>query len=72
MRPAPWVRSVGEAFMHVASEYYVYTPMAYGTSRSTVIQQGREGMQKFEAMSTKEDVLQHLDEGFACTSISDS
>ena len=29
-RPAPGVRSIGEAFMHVASEYYVYAPMGYG------------------------------------------
>ena len=64
-RPAPGVRSVGEAFMHVASEFYVYTPMAYGATRSPVIPQGREGMQKFEAMSTKDDVLKHLKEGFA-------
>src|SRR5215831_8132509 len=28
-RPAPGVRSVGEVFMHVASEYYVYAPMSY-------------------------------------------
>ena len=27
-RPAPGVRSVGEAFMHVASEFYVYAPPA--------------------------------------------
>src|SRR5574338_340970 len=36
-RPAPGVRSVGEAFMHVASEYYVFAPMSYGAARSPVI-----------------------------------
>src|SRR6185295_6395422 len=41
-RPGPGVRSVGEAFMHVASEFYVYAPMAYGAARSPVIPQGRE------------------------------
>lgn len=66
-RPAPGVRSVGEAFMHVASEFYVYAPMAYGGQRSPVIQQGREGFQKFEAMSSKDDVMKHLKEGFAYT-----
>lgn len=66
-RPAAGVRSVGEAFMHVASEFYVYTPMAYGAPRSQVIPQGRENFQKFEASSTKEDVLKHLKEGFGYT-----
>ena len=64
-RPAPGVRSVGEAFMHVASEYYVYTPMAYGAPRSPVVQQGQEGMKKFEQTSSKADVQQHLKAGFA-------
>jgi uncharacterized damage-inducible protein DinB len=64
-RPAVGVRSVGEVFMHVAAEYYVWTPTAYGAQRSPVIQQGRENMQKFEAMSTKADVLKHLDESYA-------
>jgi len=64
-RPAPGVRSVGEAFMHVASEYYVYTPMAYGAPRSPVIQQGQGSMKNFESASTKADVLKHLTDGFA-------
>jgi hypothetical protein len=63
-RPAPGVRSVGEVFMHVASEYYVYTPMAYGAARSPVVQQGQDGLQKFEQMSSKAEVLQHLQAGF--------
>ena len=64
-RPAPGVRSVGEAFMHVASEFYVFTPMAYGGQRSPVIQQGQGNFQKFESMSSKDDVMKHLKEGFA-------
>jgi hypothetical protein len=64
-RPAPGVRSVGEAFMHVASEYYVFTPMAYGATPSPVVGRGREAFQKFEAMSSKEEVIKHLKEGFA-------
>ena len=63
-RPAPGVRSVGEVFMHVASEYYVYTPLTFGATPSPVVTRSKEGMQKFEAMSTKEDVLKHLKEGF--------
>lgn len=66
-RPAPGVRSIGEAFMHVASEYYLYTPMAYGATPSPVIKRAQGEMAKFEAKSTKEDVIKHLTEGFAYT-----
>jgi len=64
-RPTKGVRSVGEVFMHVASEYYVYAPMAYGATRSPVIPRGQDSFKKFESASTKEDVLKHLKEGFA-------
>jgi len=60
-RPGPGVRSVGEVFMHVASEFYVYSPMAFGATPSPVVQRGQEAIKKFEAMSTKDDVLKHLD-----------
>ena len=66
-RPGPGVRSIGEVFMHVASEYYVYTPMAYGVAPSPVVGRGREAFQKFEATADKETVLKHLREGFAFT-----
>jgi uncharacterized damage-inducible protein DinB len=64
-RPGPGVRSVGEAFMHVASEFYVYAPLAYGAQRSPLIPRGQDSFKKFESMSTKADVLKHLKEGFA-------
>jgi uncharacterized damage-inducible protein DinB len=64
-RPAPGVRSIGEAFMHVASEYYVFTPMAYGAARSPVIPRGPEAFKAFESKSTKADAVKHLKEGFA-------
>ena len=66
-RPAKGVRSVGEAFMHVASEFYVFAPMAYGAARSPLIPRGQDSFKKFESMSTKDDVLKHLKEGFAYT-----
>jgi hypothetical protein len=66
-RPAKGVRSVGEAFMHVASEFYVYTPMSYGAAASPVVGRGPEAFEKFEAMSSKPEVLKHLKEGFAYT-----
>jgi uncharacterized damage-inducible protein DinB len=64
-RPAPGVRSIGEVFMHVASEYYVWSPRSFGATPSPLIAMNREGFEKFEATATKENVLKHLKEGFA-------
>jgi len=66
-RPSPGVRSVGEVFMHVASEFYGYAPAAYGAPASSVIPPGDEAMKKFERGATKSDVLKHLNAGFTYT-----
>jgi DinB superfamily len=66
-RPGPGVRSIGEAFMHVATEYYLFSPMAYGAATSPVIGTGPQAYRKLEANPTKEEVLKHLKEGFAYT-----
>jgi hypothetical protein len=66
-RPMPGVRSFGEVFMHVASEFYVYTPLSFGAARSPVIPRGQEAFKKFEENSSKDSVLKHLTEGFAYT-----
>lgn len=66
-RPGTGVRSIGEVFMHIASEYYVFAPMAYGAARSPLIPRAPDAFQKFEASSTKEDVMKHLKDGFAFT-----
>jgi hypothetical protein len=64
-RPAPGVRSFGEVFMHIASEYYVYTPASFGAERSPVIPRGPDTFQKFELNSSKDSVLKYLADGFA-------
>ena len=64
-RPAAGVRSVGEAFMHIASEFYLYTPLAYGTTPSPLVALNKASLDKFEAMPSKTEVLRHLKEGFA-------
>jgi DinB family protein len=64
-RPGSGVRSVGEVFQHVSSEFYVYVPMAYGAAPSRVVGSGDDALKAFEAKSTKADVLKHLREGFA-------
>jgi uncharacterized damage-inducible protein DinB len=64
-RPAPGVRSVGEVFMHVASEYYYWTPAVFGAVPSSAVEANKAGFEKFEKMSSKPEVLKHLQEGFA-------
>ncbi|MGH7622485.1 MAG: DinB family protein [Gemmatimonadaceae bacterium] len=66
-RPGPGVRSIGEAFMHAASEYYTYAPASWNAKRSSVVAPGREGYAAFEKKSTKADVLEHLDAGWDYT-----
>jgi uncharacterized damage-inducible protein DinB len=67
-RPAPGVRSIGEVFMHVASEFYVWTPLSFGAKPSPAIPDHSDAaMKKFESMSTKADVLKHLQAGYAYT-----
>jgi hypothetical protein len=70
-RPGPGVRSVGEVFLHVASEYYVYVPLSYGANRSPVIPKGQGELAKFEKGSTKAEVLKHLAAGreYAATAL---
>lgn len=64
-RPAPGVRSVGEVFMHVASEFYFWTPAVFGAKPSPVVEGNQAALDRFEKMSTKPEVLKHLKEGFA-------
>jgi uncharacterized damage-inducible protein DinB len=64
-RPMAGVRTVGEVFKHVASEYYTYAPASVGAERSPLIPRTREGFKAFEASSSKEESLKQLRDGFA-------
>jgi hypothetical protein len=66
-RPAPGVRSVGEAFMHVATEYYLMPPMTFSAMASPTLAPGPEAFGKLEKDATKEKVLQALKEGHTYT-----
>ena len=66
-RPAPGVRSIGEVFMHIASEHYLFTPMSFGGVRSPVIPRAQDALPKFEANASKDSVLKHLRDGYAYT-----
>jgi hypothetical protein len=59
-RPAKGVRSVGEAFMHVATEYYLMPPMAFGAKASPTLAMGPGAFGKLEKDATKEKVIQAL------------
>jgi len=62
-RPAPGVRSVGETFMHVATEYYLMPPMTFSAKASPTLVPGPGAFGKLEKDATKEKVLQALKEG---------
>ena len=62
-RPAPGVRSVGEALMHVATEYYLMPPMAFSAKASPTLAPGPGAFGKLEKDASKEKVLQALKEG---------
>lgn len=64
-RPAAGVRSVGEVFMHVATEYYLFSPMFFGAPSSPVVGTGPQAYRKLEASATKPEVLTHLKQGLA-------
>jgi uncharacterized damage-inducible protein DinB len=66
-RPAAGVRSVGEVFMHVATEYYLFSPKLFGAASSPVVGTGPQSYRKLEASATKPEVLTQLKEGFAYT-----
>ena len=66
-RPAPGVRSVGEAFMHVATEYYLMPPMAFHAKPSPTLAPGAGAFGKLEKEATKEHVLQALKDGHTYT-----
>ena len=63
--PEKGVRSVGAVFLHVASEYYLYAPMAYGAKPSSVVANTDDALAKFEANPTKEAVIKHLNDSYA-------
>ena len=64
-RPAPGVRSVSEAFMHVASEWFVYVPASVGGKPPADFGVPREVIPKMEKITAKQDVIEQLTKGWA-------
>ncbi len=63
-RPAPGVRSVSEALMHIASEFYYYTPMSVAGKAPADFGPPKESLPKLEKITSKSDVLAQLDKSW--------
>ena len=63
-RPAPGVRSIAEALMHVAGEWYYIGPISVGGKPPADFGVPREAMAKLEKITTKAEVLLELDKAW--------
>lgn len=64
-RPAEGVRSVSEALMHVAGEWYYFTPMSVGAKAPADFGAPREALPKLEKIAAKADVVAQLEKSWA-------
>ena len=64
-RPAPGVRSIAEALMHVAGEWYVIGPLSVGVRPPAGFAVPKDGMAKLEKITAKAEVLAELDKAWA-------
>jgi uncharacterized damage-inducible protein DinB len=64
-RPSPATRSVSEALMHVATEWYFYAPAIIGGKAPADFGVPRETIPKMEKIAAKAEVLAHLDKAWA-------
>ncbi len=66
-KPAPGTRSVAEALMHVANEFYYYTPASVGGTPPADFGVPKDAMAKNEKISAKADVIAQLEKSWAHT-----
>ncbi|HEX4682107.1 MAG TPA: DinB family protein [Gemmatimonadaceae bacterium] len=64
-RPAAGVRSVSEALMHVAGEWYYYTPMSVAGTAPPDFGTPREKLPALEKITTKDAVVGELEKSWA-------
>jgi uncharacterized damage-inducible protein DinB len=64
-RPAQGVRSVSEALMHVAGEWYYYTPMSVAGKAPADFGTPREKLPALEKITTKDAVVAELEKSWA-------
>lgn len=58
--PTPETRTIANALMHVASEWYIYVPAVIGGSRPADMAAPRESIPMLEKITDKSVVLDHL------------
>lgn len=66
-RPSSDVRTVSQVLMHVASEFYLYTPMSIGGTPPADYGNPKEKNAALEKITSKAEVLQQLDKSWAHT-----
>ena len=64
-RPSEGVRSISEALMHVAAEWYFFTPMSVAGKPPADFGAPRESLPKHEQTTDKAAVLAELDKSWA-------
>lgn len=64
-RPAPGVRSISEALMHVAGEWYYYVPSSVGGKPPADFGVPKDAQVKLEKIASKKDVIDHLTKSWA-------
>ena len=64
-RPAAGVRSISEAFMHVAGEWYYFTPLSVGGKAPDNFGAPREALPRLEKIATKAEVIAELEKSWA-------
>ena len=60
-RPSTGVRSISEVLMHIASEWYLWTPHSIGAREATIVADGPPAAQRLEKVTAKAEVLNHLE-----------
>lgn len=63
-RPAPGVRSISEALMHVAGEWYYFAPMSVAAKAPADFGAPREALPRLEKIADKSLVLAELDKSW--------
>ncbi|HEY4131201.1 MAG TPA: DinB family protein [Gemmatimonadaceae bacterium] len=64
-RPAPGVRSISEAFLHVASEFYYWGPMSIGGTMPADWKSAKDHIPAIEKITGKDQVIAELNKSWA-------
>ncbi len=64
-RPAAGVRSIAEALMHIASEWYFFTPQSVAMGPPADFGSPRETLPRLEKITAKAEVIDQLDRSWA-------